>query len=178
MRSVFFVFKTIFFTIISLFMIDVVFTLVSIFQLNDEIEATAKMMEQNIMEENYLTEDAKEVYTAIFNGGTPNISGYTGDAYQGITHDNGNGVRVAGADGISGEGIQASRVSFSIKDSTGNEVTEPQKYGEFLKLNIGVTVRPSMFWFQGKLDDPDNARSWYLVNINKEYAVPCLRYVK
>lgn len=177
-RMIFFVFKTLLVTVLSMFLVDITMTMISVLRLNNELEATAKLMQQSIMEENYLTDDAREVYNCILNGGTPNIPGYAGDAYTGITHDDGNGNRVIGANGLTGEGIPTEEIDISVKDELNNDVTEPQMYGEFVTLRLDVTIEPSVFWFNGRFAADSMGRGWYQINLEKEYVVPCLRYVK
>lgn len=177
MRTVFFVFKTILFMIISLTVIDLVVTLTSLFTLNDELDATAKMMQQNIMEENYITDDARDVYEAILNGNSTTYPDYDGISKM----DADTGARRVGASGLSGDGILATEIDFRVEDSTGTEVTEPQPYGTFLKLTLNLDVIPSLVDIsmeEGDMSVDNINRAWYVVNIEKEYVVPCLRYVK
>lgn len=61
-----------------------------------------------------------------------------------------------------------------------NLLADVKNYGEFATVTIDMKFKTSFFFWAGvgNMKTMSNSKKWYRFNIDKDYQVPCLRYLK
>ncbi|MBR4313891.1 MAG: hypothetical protein IKP66_03170 [Lachnospiraceae bacterium] len=188
-RLVLTVFRTIFLSLIFIFVFDIGFYVYRAFSVNQRMESIMTSMQKVVMENNYLPDADYQMYKAIFlqlehdmNNGDTFIEGiglnYTQDA--------------AGA-GILTSLTATDVVSGTNRDLLVKRMNKPARYGDVMIVQSAVRIRQPIWGFgtatNNYLTDTDyfskgtrpDARNWNRVGYSATtffytYYVPCLKY--
>ena len=169
-RLVYSVFKTIMLSMIFIFAFDMLSYLYRAMSLNQRMESLMVSMQRTVMENNYLTDGAKDTYDSIFDNLKTSVN--TGEEF--ITDIKMN----YGTDAVNTiNSIKASRGGTN-SDILVKDMKKVGAYGDVMVVQVAVTINQPMWGFENNSYRADDFTRTLTnqTTLSYTYYVPCLKY--